>query len=301
MKTNKLMLCVFGFMLLFAVSAASAADAPKLTFKFTTLKVPGAVQTFPSAVSNSGVIVGAYLDSSGASHGFMLKGKKVTPINDPNGTNTSCQGINLGSGATAIAGYYINSSGNSVGFLYTPKNGKFKDIPGPAGATASAADSLNDKGEIIGYYVDSTGVTHGFYLAGGQYYYPLDVPGATATYPYGINNKGNIAFAWVDSNGAYESSLLPNYKSSKYKTINVPGATQSVAQNLNNAGDVPYAWIDSSNVEHGALLISGKYYKFDRPNSIYTQANGITDRHLIVGSNIPTNGSDWEGYKATYK
>ena len=38
MKTNKAMLCVLGSMLLFTVAAASAADAPKLTFKFTTLE-----------------------------------------------------------------------------------------------------------------------------------------------------------------------------------------------------------------------------------------------------------------------
>ena len=38
MKTNKLMLCVFGFMLLFTAVAPSAADAP-LTFTFTTVAI----------------------------------------------------------------------------------------------------------------------------------------------------------------------------------------------------------------------------------------------------------------------
>jgi hypothetical protein len=137
-------------------------------------------------------------------------------------------------------------------------------------------------------------------LAGGKYHYPLDVPGASATFPAAINDGGNIVLYWVDSKGAYESSLLPNYKSRKYKRINVPGAASSFGQNLNSVGDVPYAWEDSNNNVHGALLLGGKYYKFDRPKSVYTMANGINDHHLIVGSNIPTGGSDWEGYKATY-
>lgn len=298
MKTCKPVLRALALVLIFMV-AATAADAPKLTLKFTTFKISGAVQTFPAAVNNSGVIVGIYQDSSAAYHGFMLSGKKATTIDDPNGTNTECQGVNL-NGAISIVGFYTNSSGNSVGFLYTPKNKNFTDITGPAGATAVAADSINDKGEIVGYYIDSTQVTHGFYLAGGKYHYPLDVPGASATYPSAINDKGNIVLYWVDSKGAYESSQLPNYESTKYKTINVPGAASSFAQNLNSVGDISYAWEDSVNNVHGALLLGGKYYKFDRPKSGDTMANGINDHHLIVGSNIPTGGSDWEGYKATY-
>jgi uncharacterized membrane protein len=298
MKTCKAVLRALALVLVSMV-AATAADAPKLTLKFTTFKISGAVQTFPAAVNNSGVIVGLYQDSSAAYHGFMLNGKKATIIDDPNGTNTECQGVNL-DGAISIVGFYTNSGGNSVGFLYTSKNKQFTDIAGPAGATASAADSINDKGEIVGSYVDSAGVTHGFYLAGGKYHYPLDVPGASATFPAAINDGGNIVLYWVDSKGAYESSLLPNYKSRKYKRINVPGAASSFGQNLNSVGDVPYAWEDSNNNVHGALLLGGKYYKFDRPKSVYTMANGINDHHLIVGSNIPTGGSDWEGYKATY-
>jgi hypothetical protein len=52
MKTNKSMLCVFGFMLLFTAVAATAADAPKRTFKFKPVEIPGAPDTVVNGVNN---------------------------------------------------------------------------------------------------------------------------------------------------------------------------------------------------------------------------------------------------------
>jgi hypothetical protein len=69
MKTNKSMLCVFGLMLLFTAVAATAADAPKRTFKFKPVEIPGAPDTVVNGVNNEGALVGQYKDSSGACTG----------------------------------------------------------------------------------------------------------------------------------------------------------------------------------------------------------------------------------------
>ena len=71
MRNYKAMLRVFAIWL--SVSAVSAA--PTLTFKFKAITIPGATQVFTGGVSDSGVIVGGYSDTSGAFHGFTLKGK----------------------------------------------------------------------------------------------------------------------------------------------------------------------------------------------------------------------------------
>ena len=128
----------------------ATADAPKLTFKFTTIEVKGAQDTRVFGTNNAAVMVGAYVDSSGVSHGFMLKGGKVTKLDDPAGTNTNCAGVNK---ADDVAGYYLNSSGAEQAFWYHA--GKFSDI-GPAGATSSEAFGINDHGNIAGYFVDSS-------------------------------------------------------------------------------------------------------------------------------------------------
>jgi uncharacterized membrane protein len=157
MKNRKSILHVLGFVMVVMV-VATAADAPKLTFKFTPVNVPGEPQNFLGGVNNSGVMVGSYTDTSGTSHGFMLKGKQLTTIDDPNGLSTSCWGINP-NGTIAIVGDYVSTSGD-FGFLY--KNGTFTDIPGPGGSIAASAHAIDDKGNIVGWYQDSSLVVHGF-------------------------------------------------------------------------------------------------------------------------------------------
>jgi hypothetical protein len=71
MKTCTQILGVLEFALACTV-AATAADAPKLTFTFTKVNVPGAMQTGPSGINNAGVIVGGYVDKNSVSHGYIL-------------------------------------------------------------------------------------------------------------------------------------------------------------------------------------------------------------------------------------
>jgi len=293
MGNCKSILCGLGLGLAFAVQA-TAADAPKLAFKFTANSVPGALQTFPGGVNNKGVTVGQYQDQNSGLHGYILKGKNVITLDDPNGTSTGANNLNP-SGAIRVVGAYVNSSGASVGFLY--KSGEYTDIPGPTGAIGTTAAGINDSGAIVGYYADSAGITHGFLLA-GETYTTLDVPGAIATYATGINKKGTIVLYWMDSSGVLNSSV---YNGTTYNTINVPKASGSAALDLNTAGDVTYEWMDPSGAAHGALLHGGKYYKFDFPKAKYTYAGGINDKHTIAGGYEATSEGPFQGFNATYK
>jgi uncharacterized membrane protein len=296
MRNCKSMLCVLAFIFACALVAA-AEDAPPLTFKFTKANVPGATMTEPGGINNAGVTVGLYNDSGGVTHGYILNGKKLTKLDDPNGKAGTTNGSNLNpDGAVSMVGFYTSSkTGNVVAFLY--KGGKYTDIPGPAGATQSYGSAINDTGAIVGYYADSSGLFHGFLLKGKKYT-TLDVPGATATYATGINKSGKIVLFWTDSGGHTESAL---YNGKTYKTINVPGAANSYALDLNAAGDVCFEWLDSSNMIHGALRHSGKYYKFDYPKSTATYGGGINDKGDIVGGyQTSTGGTNWFGFKAAY-
>lgn len=301
MKADKLMLCVIALMLLFTAAATTAADAPKLTFKFYPANVLGALQTFAGEINNKGVMVGQYQDKNGL-HGYILNGKKLTTVDDPNGTNTAVSGINF-NGAIKVVGVYTNSSGNSVGFRYTPATKQFTDIPSPKGATSSYTGGMNDQGWIAGYYTDSSNNAHGFLLQGKKYTI-LNVPGATASYAYGINNQGNITLTWVNSSGAYEGALY-NYTSKKYATINFPGAGPkgSEASFINNEGDITFWWFDSAGNLHGALRVNATktFYKVDYPKAgVGTVANGINDKNALVGQYQHASGPV-SSYKATFK
>jgi uncharacterized membrane protein len=302
MKNSKWTLCLLGFILTFAITG-SAADTLALKFTFTKANVRGALYTQPAGISNAGVIVGNYGDVGGEyGYGYILDGKKLTKIIDPKGWagGTTVQGINP-DGAVSVVGEYQTSrkvgQGKIVGFLY--KDGKYTDIPGPSGTELVGALGINDSGAVVGYYEDTAGV-HGYLLQGNKYT-TLDVPGAVATFATGINKTGKIVLFWIDSSGNAESSL---YDGKTYTTINVPGVPNSLAWGINAAGDVIYEWEDAILVTHGALLHSGKYYKFDYPNSTNTNRGnaGINDKGDIVGSyDTISHGADSLGYKATYK
>jgi len=298
MKTNKLMLCVLGSVLVFTVAAVSAANPPNLTFKVVTANVPGALATYPSDINNAGVTVGQYLDSSLVYHGYILNGNQLTTVDDPNGTSTDAFAINF-NGTMTVVGVYTNSADALVGFMYT--NGNFTDILGPAGAVASAAYGINDNSAIVGLYTDSSGVTHGFLLQGTTYT-TLDVPGATLTAAEGINNAGDIVLEWVNSSDALEGSVY-NPQTQNYKTINVPGSGPlgSFPEGINNEDDITFVWYDSNNLEHGALLLGGKLYKFTGPKPYQDYAGGINDANTFVGSYQRAKGDFWAGFTATFQ
>jgi len=115
---------------------------------FTAVNAPlGTKENWIWDINNSGQIVGAYEDSSGATHGFIDTNGTFTTINDPLGADgTDAYGINdIGQ----IVGAYVDISGATHGFLDT--NGTFMTIFGPG----SSAVGINNAGLIVGH--DSTG------------------------------------------------------------------------------------------------------------------------------------------------
>jgi len=73
--------------------------------------------TRAQGINDQGQIVGFYVDSSGATHGFLYSGGTYTTLDDPLGTGgTFAQGIN---DQGQIVGYYIDSSNTLHGFLYS--------------------------------------------------------------------------------------------------------------------------------------------------------------------------------------
>jgi uncharacterized membrane protein len=292
MKNRKSIACLLTFVLASLV-AATAADGPPLKFTFKKFDVKGSVATSPGGISNTGVTVGAYTDSGLIVHGFILKGKKLTTLDDPKGKAGSTGASNLAlNGPIAVVGTYVSSAtGGSVGFLY--KNGKFTDIPGPAGSIGTIANAINDHGDVTGAYVDSSRVQHAYVLKGKKYT-TIDPPGTSTPAGNGINNKGNLAIATSDSCYLYTAATK------KFKKINVPGATTTACLDLNTAGDVSYVWSDSAGTQHGALLRGGKYYKFDFPKSAFTYAGAVNDRRVIVGGYALTSGGNIHGFTASF-
>jgi len=108
-------------------------------------------------INDKGDIVGWYADSSSIQHGFLLSGKKVTTIDDPNGT-TNLEGIN---NKGEISGLYTDTSGNRHGFTYDIKKKKFTELTVPD-STYVEVWGLNDDGVVAIDGENTSGVFVGY-------------------------------------------------------------------------------------------------------------------------------------------
>ncbi len=91
-----------------------------------TVDVPGATETDCNDINTAGVVVGFYLDSAGANHGFYRAQGKLKKLNVPGSTATLAYGIN---DSKQIVGWYTDTTGFTHGFLY--KGGAFATIDPP--------------------------------------------------------------------------------------------------------------------------------------------------------------------------
>lgn len=122
---------------------------------FTDLIVPGSVGTFPDDI-DGGRIVGTFDDLVG-SHGFILQGAALTPVDHPLGTvfGTFLTGVE---GANVVGNYLDPLDGSAHAFLFDGRNFTDLDIPGATDTTVHGIGGV----QVVGVYVDGAGISHGF-------------------------------------------------------------------------------------------------------------------------------------------
>ena len=123
---------------------------------FTGFDPPGAVSSSASTVNPSGAVVGAYTDSGGVGHGYLLYHGAFTTIDFPGATFTF-NGANNPRGD--IVGLWTDKGGVNHGFLLS--KGVFTSFDFPKAVFTDAA-GINPSGIIVGVYVDSANAVHGF-------------------------------------------------------------------------------------------------------------------------------------------
>jgi hypothetical protein len=82
-------------LLVYGWNARSQTGDPPPTGHFVTFDPPGSTSTVPSAITAARVVVGSYIDSSGAQHGFLrnANGSFIT-FDPPGSTLTTATAIN---------------------------------------------------------------------------------------------------------------------------------------------------------------------------------------------------------------
>jgi len=166
---------------------------------FKPIDFPGAADTIPSGINNTGKIVGSYtmpIIGSGDTTppaGFVRdEAGQFSTIVVPGATETVARGVN---DQGSIVGCYTDASNVKRGFLLSNAQFTTLDVPG---ATETCAHDINSSGKIVGQQVSSVnGETLGFLRQPNGLYTTLRFPnpvGATTdlTVANGINDADEI-------------------------------------------------------------------------------------------------------------
>ncbi len=220
--------------------------------RYQAVNFPHAAEQLPANdVNDAGQIVGGYVDSSGAYHGYERSGAKFTTIDVPF------------AGATATFAYAINNSDEIVGgwtdsggatHAFTLIGGTYASFDYP-GATFTTALDVNNEGEIVGFYSDTSSVGHGFLLSGGTYT-SIDVPGAVWTNSPGINDAGDIVGLYCTTSQCLSTSEGGQgyvLSGGVFTTITIPGEYSTAVSDINNNGVLLGGYQDAAGLTYSFL------------------------------------------------
>jgi hypothetical protein len=277
------------------LAALPAHQAAAQKYTFVTIKDGKGMMTSMHDINASNTSVGGvFATLSGVRNCFVMKGKKKTPLSDPNAVNgTECWGI---SSTGTIVGDYVDANSAYHGYIYS--NGTFSDIAPPK-SMYTVVYGVNASNVAIGYYIDTKGVYYGF-LYDGTKFTKLTVKGGTTTEGFGIDDAGDYTLTSVLSDGYTHSYYVPH--GGKRTEILFPNYEQTVLHHMNNSGQISATIIDTSGNYHCGVYDSVKnlYYTLDDKKGTITIGDGINDKQTVVGR-YQTAESVSYGYVATGK
>ncbi len=220
--------------------------------EFTPFDPPGSTGTTPNFITPQGVIVGAYLDAAGTSHGFILENGAYTTLDFPGAAGTVLAARNPAGAMTGFSCVVASCATPPFHSFTVSKSGAFTSFD-PPGAVSSQASAVNPSGAVVGAYTDAGGTTHG-YLLYHHRFVTIDFPGSLFTFAGGNNPEGDIvgAYSFTQNAAVIHSFLLRN---GVFTSFDPPGATcatcLSDASGINPAGTIVGIFVDGSGAVHG--------------------------------------------------
>ena len=230
---------------------------------FTDTNFPGSAQTQVTGIASATAgsdKVGFYVDTAGATHGFINIPGGLNPFVTVDQPGTAFnQVLGISNSNNRIAGYSsLDPAGMTLQRAYIGTAGlfgnNFTDINGQLPANLnSQATGINDAGTAVGFYLPASGpdASLGF----------LDVGGTIST-------------------------------------IDPFGSTNTAALGIADSGETVGFYTDANGVQHGYTDIGGSFASFDPAGSVNTTINGVNDLGQLVGFYTDAN-DDVVGFVAS--
>jgi hypothetical protein len=282
------------------------------TASYFTIKVPGALGTYPMAVNDSMVVTGYYLVSATVSRGFLQAANgAITTFAIPGGFWTEPESINASGDVT---GYYETAPGFQHGFIRYA-NGRVVTFDGPCASSVpncgaqpvsinafkavvgSYPSPLQDKDNFLGAFTrSSTGAFTSYVLTQG---------GSYQTIGTGINASGTVIGYFTGGAGrgdttgfeAHPDGYLNEFRFPPEDAGGVAGSIGTTQPESINASGIMAGWYRVCSSTPCQTWINGGFVRslqgtftvFNPPGAIVTLAQPspfliINDDGVIVGS-----------------
>ena len=258
------------------LGAGLALPAVAAPYSFSSVDLPGAVDTKFRGINNAGTIVG-WTDNGGCcGTGFIRAANGVVQsVTIPGSVNIS-EIYGIAQHGQVSGSYY---DGAKL-WGYTLWGQNFARID-PGAPNDIFAFGLNDIGQVVGSYSLDGGATSLGFVKTPSGYASIDLGSDHQTAVRGIDAGGRIVGNFSDA-GLWHGFELTG-ATLRQIDVPAPGTGFTFANGTNNAGDVVGWWQDANSagsayIEHGGVVTS-----FNMPGAAFTIANAVNDHGVIVG------------------
>ena len=297
MLTNKIAAIIFLAAAVVTCSMSTYAQQVKIgpvSYQVTSFDVPGAVSSSSSPeaprISNLGLIVGFYTDSSGHTLGFYkpLGRAVVYGLKDPNdaGGFTRTAGVN---DEGIIVGGYFGSDELFHGF--TLQDGTYRTVDVQGATQGALINAINDLGDYVGQATNpnNTSQSEAFLVCDGHVMFITYL--GESTFGQDVNNFGEMVGVSVDSSGNAHSFFVS--KEGSIQPIVFPGAVSTLVVSINDESFVVGSYKDQKGNTHGFLanVYCQSYFSFDVPYAATTFPGGLNDLGVVTGHYVTADGS----------
>ncbi|MGW4947691.1 hypothetical protein ACWEOZ_39575 [Actinoplanes sp. NPDC004185] len=255
-------------------SAAHAATAPLIPRDVGTL---GGAWSNPTALSNSGYLVGSSETATGATHAFRWRNGTLSDLGTlPGGGSSYAVDVNE---RGDVAGTAFTAAGAARPFLW--RRGVLRDLAAVTGDGISVT-GLNDLGRVIGTRYTATSGQYGqaFVWRDGV---ATDLPGLGGdTLADDINNRGDIAGSTISADGAETEAAL--WRDGRLIRLTPPVGIASIAIDVNERGQVVGTVRVPDSGWHAFLWENGVFTDLGALGGTESYPVGINDRGQVGGN-----------------
>lgn len=240
----------------------------------------GAAGSHPTAINNSGEVVGYFNPAAGVQHAFLYTGSAFQDLGTLGGAGSRAAGIN---DSGVIVGAAGTSGGATHAFRYA--GGSMVDI-GTLGGQDSSAEAINNHGQIAGIAQNGAGFSNAFLYNGSAMQSLGTLPLGSSSRAYGINNTGEVvgdSRVGPDTFPEFQNHAFL-YSGGSMADLGTFGSSYSQGTGINDGGQV-VGWSGYAPSRNHAFLYSGSGMQdlgtFSGQGS--SEAYGINNAGQVVG------------------